>query len=351
VVPEYANGAHSLRLFGSASTPMLQVVPTLTAYDVNDRVILYGSGLIEGNGSYQFAGATVVDAADDPNNLDVYYSTGNSFQNGSVYINRTVLPTSGLGAVSVTTAGGTSAPLDLNFVRVTVPGTTLGDVAVDADGKLWISDYTNPGQLLRIEPGSGATLATIDYTAAFGTTYSYNYAGLQVLDAAMTLGSTNVPAGSLLMFNGYANTDRVIALNPATGQVLATLSFAGNHDLTAGLFDATSGKFFILEANGPGNRMLQINPATGALEAAITVPLTVNSHAGLAISPVSGNLWIGSYNSTTVVEITRTGTEVRRVDLASQGVNQNEISGLAFLPDGRLLVASTQGEVFRVSLP
>jgi DNA-binding beta-propeller fold protein YncE len=141
-----------------------------------------------------------------------------------------------------------------------------------------------------------------------------------------------------------------VALNPTTGAVVATLNLAGNYDLTAGVFDASSGKIFILE-NSPGNRMLQINPATGALEAAITVPLTINGWAGIAVSPVSGNLWIGSTAGNSVVEITRTGAEVRRIDLSSQGVNQSEISGLSFLPDGRLLVASTQGSVFRVVLP
>jgi ligand-binding sensor domain-containing protein len=286
----------------------------------------------------------------DAAHLDVYYNPSFSSQNGSVYIDRTALPVHGLGNVTLTTAGGTSAPLVLNELRVNVNGTYLGDVAVDADGKIWVTDYANPGKLQQIDPASGQILNTIDYTAAYGTTYTYNHAGLQVLGAAMTLGSTNVPAGSLLVFNGYVNPDRVIAVNPANGAVLATLTLAGNYDLTAGVYDASTGKIFITESS-PGNRMLQINAATGALEAAITVPINASSWAGLAISPLNGNLWIGAYGGTVVVEITRTGTEVRRVDLAAQGVNNNEISGLSFLPDGRLLVASTHGVVYRVDLP
>ena len=328
------------------------VVPKLTAFDVQDRVVLFGSGLIEGNGSYQFAGVRVDDTATDPNNIDVYYSTANSFQNGSVYINRAALAHHGLGTVTVATAGGTSAPLDLNAMRVDLAGSYIGDLAVDAAGNIWVTDYANPGKLQKIDPANGAVLSTIAYTDAFGTPYSYNYAGLQVLGAAMTLGGTSVAAGSLLLFNGYPNPDRVIALNPTTGLVLASLTLAGNYDLTAGVFDATSGSIFILENNGPGNRMLQINATTGALEAAITVPIAISTWSGIAVSPISGNLWIGSSSGgTVVVEITRTGAEVRRVDLASQGVNQGEISGLSFLPDGRLLVASTQGEVYRVTVP
>jgi hypothetical protein len=41
---------------------------------------------------------------------------------------------------------------------------------------------------------------------------------------------------------------------------------------------------------------------------------------------------------------------VRRLDLASQGVNEGEISGLAFAPDGSLRVASTNGVVYRITI-
>jgi hypothetical protein len=55
-----------------------------------------------------------------------------------------------------------------------------------------------------------------------------------------------------------------------------------------------------------------------------------------------------SSGGTGVVEVTKAGVEVRRVDLAAQGVNQGEISGLAFDLSGNLLVASTQGVVYKV---
>ena len=45
------------------------------------------------------------------------------------------------------------------MVRVTLDGTYPGDVAVNAAGKLWVSDYANPGQLLRIDPATGADAA------------------------------------------------------------------------------------------------------------------------------------------------------------------------------------------------
>jgi sugar lactone lactonase YvrE len=102
-------------------------------------------------------------------------------QNNSVYIQRAAIGQHGLGTVTVSTAGGTSAAFDLNVIRVDVAGTSLGDLAVDASGTLWVLDYGNPGKLQRIDRGTGAVLQSIDMTEAWGTPYTVNHAGLQVL--------------------------------------------------------------------------------------------------------------------------------------------------------------------------
>jgi uncharacterized protein YjiK len=284
--------------------------------------------------------------------VDVYY---NQDQNQRATFDLTTLPRFGLGPVTVTTAGGTSTPLALNVVRpgsATTAVGVLGDVASDpVSGALWVSDQANPGHLLRIDPATGAVLQTITLTSDFGTPYLFNLAGLQILPGALTLGATTVPAGSLLVFNGYASPDRVVAVDPTTGAVLATLPFVDNYDLTAGLYDVASGHLFITENNSPGNRIIELNPVTGAQIAAITVPLTVQSHAGLALDPGTGHLWLGSSSGgPQVVELTRTGTEVRRLDLRAQGLDQNEITGLAFDAAGTLYVSSTYGVIYRIDL-
>ena len=51
-----------------------------------------------------------------------------------------------------------------------------------------------------------------------------------------------------------------------------------------------------------------------------------------------------------MVELTRAGAEVRRVSVSLQGVPANTVSGLSFDASGALLVATTQGPVFRVNL-
>src|SRR6185437_15288931 len=131
-------------------------------------------------------------------------------------------------AASITTAGGTSASVSLNALR---PGSdsastgALGDLAVDASGKLWVTDTANPTHLLQIDPLTGATLKSIAFTDAIeGSTYGANYTGLQVASQATTLAGVSVPAGSLLIFSGYPNADRVVAINASTGALIASIT-------------------------------------------------------------------------------------------------------------------------------
>jgi len=110
-----------------------------------------------------------------------------------------------------------------------------------------------------------------------------------------------------------------------------------------------TGQLFVLSEQS--NAMIKIDPATGATVSQMALPLNVQSWAGLAIDPSDGNFWIGSYyGGTVLVKVDRGGTELQRVDLASQGIHSNTLSGLAFDADGALMVATTQGGVIEVSL-
>ena len=327
IIPGYANGAYSLQLFGSITQPLLQIVPTLERIDIQDRTVLFGSGFVEGTGDYAFSGAAVADSAALGNDIDV--SSDDAFQNASAYLNRDALPAYGAGNVSVSTAGGTSAPLLLNAMRVPVEGTNLGDVAIDpraaGSGAIWVSDMANPTWLRRIDPANGQTLQTIALSNAnFGSQYMGNYAGPQILGSGMTLGTTPVAAGSLLVFNGNPGPDRVTALDPATGSVIASLVLGVNHDLVGGTYDPGSGHLFVT-ANS--NQIVEIDPASGAQLAVITPPFNVQSWAGITTEPATGHLWLGAVNGgPRLVEyrIDATGvlTELRRIDTRSQGVDQ-----------------------------
>jgi hypothetical protein len=338
VVPAFANGAFTLQMLGASGQPLLQIVPTLSGYNVvgSTTLQLIGSALVEGNASYQFAGVTVTDTAPGGAGPDVFAD------NGRVNL---VEPVHGLGSVTVTTAGGTSAALSLNELH---PGlSSLGDVAFDAaSGQLWVVDANSPATISRIDMASGQVQQTIALPSA-SATHGF-FSGLQVVPA-MTLGATAVPAGSLLLFSGNPSPDRVIAIDPATGAAIATLTLAQNYDVTAGVYDAASGHLFVLDRRTNPNRIAEVNAATGAEIASFAAPFN-GGWAGLAIDPIGGNLWFGSDNSRSVAEITRSGTVLRTVDLTPQGIDNNEIAGLVFDTTGKLLVASTQGVVYRVTV-
>ncbi|MEY2842731.1 MAG: hypothetical protein RI920_768, partial [Pseudomonadota bacterium] len=371
IVPQYANGVYGLQLFGSASQPKLQIVPTVSSVDIQDRTVVFGSGFVEGQSSYSFAGANVSDVEADnaTNTIDVWYDQATSIQNGSAYLTRAALPTHGLGNVVVSTAGGRSAAYALETIRTTVIANDarLGDLAVAADGFIWVGDMgTAPGQLHKVNPATGQVVQSVSLNATdFGVAYTQNYLGLQITSGPMVLNGTAVPAGSLLVFNGYPNSDRVVAINikapvqagdPAVGAVLAKLTVSANYDLTSGVYDPASGLLLLTRGNGgTGSDVVAVNPATGAQVSSTTTALNVQSWSGMAIQPTTGHLWLGTLNGAAQVieySISATGvlTELRRVSLSSQGLNQNEISGLSFGPDGKLYVASTQGEIYKVDV-
>jgi len=279
-------------------------VPTIQTYDVSGPLYIYGSGFVEGSMTASFAGGEQKDTATNVQpspGADIYDWNGSD--NGTMRLEGE--PVHGFGPLTVTTAGGTSAPFALN--ELTQVFGNLRDVAFDPTTKsAWVSDLANPAKLHRIDLATGAELQSITLSDKdFGSGYM-SIAGLQITPEAFTLNGASIPVGSLLVFNGQPNPDWVTALNPADGTVISS-------------FNA---------------------PLWG-------------DEAGLAIDPVTGNLWMGSYNApdqSTLIEMTRTGTEVRRVNVASQGINDQEISGLAFDDTGKLLVSSTQGRIYRVTL-
>ena len=96
-----------------------------------------------------------------------------------------------------------------------------------------------------------------------------------------------------------------------------------------------------------------INPATGVLTGTFTAPFNIQSWSGLAIDPTTGHLWLGALNGGAALAEFQIGvggalTQLRTVNISSQGVNNNEISGLSFDPSGKLWIASTQGEIYKV---
>ncbi len=335
-LPGAFNGISTLHFVGSTATATVQIVPQLFAIDLNGQNTSHwvGLGFVEGNTTFAISGASVIDtsAGGGPN----IYASGGPDNN----VADLTLGNFGPGTASVTTAGGTSAPLPWKTVNTGLGASLFGTAFDAATGEFLVATST---EVKRINPATGALVASFALPGG-----NSGNIGLQILPTAMTLNGVSVPAGSLLVTNGVPNPDAVYAVNAQTGVLIASLSVGENIDSVGGLYDAASGHLFLLDENP--NDVVEINPTTGAVLNRYAVPFDVY-YGGIALNPANGHLFIGSSQTTLVVEMTTSGTVVKYYNLASQGLHGGELSGLAFDASGHLLVSSiNRGTISRFDL-
>ena len=151
----------------------------------------------------------------------------------------------------------------------------------------------SPGALRRLDLATGTELQSIASTVKDFVSTDLTVGGLQITDEAFTLNAVNIPVGSLLVFNGQPNTDRVIALDPTDGKVLGALALKCNYDTMAGLYDASSNHLFVLDRSQNPRKVLEIDPADGTVLASFNSPLW-GDEAGLAVAPNTGKLLVSS---------------------------------------------------------
>ena len=322
----------------------------MTAIDVNgtNTTQVSGRGFVEANNtSYNFPAASILDTS--PNTGPDVFSSG-------TLINLS-LPVAGAGNFTITTAGGTSAPISFNSVSPALAATVVDVAYNSAASELLVATTGAGGLIYRINPATGAQVGSF----AIPGQNSGNL-GLDITPVGFSMhdvtSNTNVaiPSGSLIVFNGVFNPDRIYALDPANGAILATLVLAGNFDIVGGAVTST-GRMFILDPNA--DRVREINPATGAEIVAGGFAAGMDITSGdIAIHPTTGNIWIASAATTTLREYTVAGVFVRSIDVSPQSVS-TELTGLAFRPNGAdfdVLASSNRGVVYvlpdpLVSLP
>ena len=361
-IPSYFNGVTQLGVIG-ANSITLQIVPVLTSANIiNTQTIrLFGTGLKEGSTvnpvTYNFAGGITTDTIGN---------SGPDVQNNVSGSDNTLVdlvePVHGFGTVTTTTTGGTSAPMTLNELD---PGDGfLRDVAMDpgTPGQMWIADNGSPAKLHLVNIATGTDVRAITLTSGGAPTTDFGstnfFGGMQIVpvtpggQTSLTLNGVAVPAGSILLFDGQTNPDRIIAVDPATGLILSTLVLGKNYDVTAGAYDPFSGNLYITDRTVIPTAIVGINPATGAEVANTRFNLPVNAgEAGLALDPAGdGSFWYGSDQSNNVYHLSAAGAVLKTDNLATQGIDDTEINGLSFDNSGRLLVASRLGVVYRVTV-
>jgi hypothetical protein len=340
VVPDFSNGVFPVWIAGAATGAAIQVVPVVASAAVagtgTPTVRLQGSGFVEGDGSvYTMGGVTLPDTSVSagPNVISV-----NFVENKAVDLTP---PVSGFGTVTVTTAGGTSAPIPWD---VLAPGQgDLVDIAfAAAAGEILVASSGTGAAIHRVDPATAALLGSFAIPGGNSTSL-----GLQILPAAIpSLGGSAVAAGNLLVTNGGASFDKIFAVNPTTGAVMATLDLGQNLNPVAGVFHQPTGHLFVLD-DSP-NEVVELDPATGGVVRRFTTPFDISS-GGLAVHPDTGNLWIGSSTSNSLAEVTPTGTLVRTVDLSQFG--DLDVSGLAFRNSTDIWASSTRGLVYLLPDP
>ena len=329
VVKDYYNGAFDLRVFGASHASLLQIVPVVISVDLrsNNFVQIDGGGFVEGDGAYTFSDQMIVDDNPSSSPIDVF----------GAGVHLSSLPPLGAGDLTVTTAGGTSAPATYNFINVNLG--RLYAVASDLDTGDLLVINSSDARIHRIDSTTGVDLGVV----ANGLGISFG--GLDVLDNAVSLNSTALPAGTLLVFN--ASTKDVHAIDPSDGTQLALLelSLLNPGSLIGGAYHAGRGSLFLLD--GSPNQVIEIDPDTGLELNRFSASVSL-SNGGIVVDPATGSLWVASDQANQLVELDPAdGSVLQTIDLTSQSITF-ELSGLAFDAEGNLLASSTRGAVYQI---
>ena len=233
----------------------------------------------------------------------------------------------------------------VSVVEEEIPELPLYDVAVDRAAGASVVNFVSNGRVVTRRP----TFPTPHEYALPGNRPS-TAVGLEVLTDPVTLAGVPVAAGMLLVTNGAVSPDTIYAVHPTTGQVLAALPLDDDYQSVGGTYHAASDSLFVFSS--ALNRMVRIDPATGhtvrwtdpqtgASEVGMTSPFaaaTAITHGDVTVHPLSGNLVVGADVSTVIYEVDMDGHVVRSLDLATYGLLEAGVTGLAFTHDNQLML-------------
>lgn len=182
-----------------------------------------------------------------------------------------------------------------------------------------------------------------------------NDVDLDIAAQSFRLKDSQIPQGSLLIFNGETAATEVYAVDPVSGALLARLDTAfGASHVVGGAYNPVSQTLWLLQDNvppaGTGNMVAQIDPVSGQVLSSFSLVTAQHNYSvsfgDLHINPYNGNLLLVSSIQNAMAEFDRSGTLLRLLPLPA-GVSN--ISGLAISADGTLLwLASTNGTVYEL---
>ncbi len=178
---------------------------------------------------------------------------------------------------------------------------------------------------------------------------SSNDYDLEFAPVPITLGTTLVPANTLIIMNGEDVPRRVYALDKNNGTVLASLPTTLT-DPVGMAYHPGRGTFFAVD--WVVDNIVEISPATGAVLATFSVnpvgaPLFGVFYGDIEVDQETGRLLVVSSDQSVVRVLTPTGALVEDVNVAGVGVTG--MSGIAWDDASQTAwISNTSGTVYQV---
>jgi hypothetical protein len=245
------------------------------------------------------------------------------------------------------------APVDTARAQLSV----LGQFNPSRAGALVSLDFDSSGNSVWVYQSFGNTLQRYTRTGTFVSEFARpgeraDDADITFAPEQFTLGTTPVPAGSLLFVNGERGTADVYAVNKSTGRVIASLAtaFGASHVVGITYHPVRNTLFLVadsLDARNPST-IAEINTRTGAVINRFgtgSADFTV-FYGDIGVSRTNGHLFLVSSVETRIREFMPTGRVVRDVVLPT---SVRSLSGIGFDDQRReAFLGSTIGIVWRV---
>ncbi|HJR45490.1 MAG TPA: calcium-binding protein [Actinomycetota bacterium] len=255
-----------------------------------------------------------------------------------------ILSTVGLIAVmTVAASGPASASRLVSSFDTGLP--RLVAIAVDGQSNSLLV-YEEFGETILEYSKAGAVVGDILRPGAASNDFD-----LDVAETGFTLGSGSVPAGGVLVANGDVSPPTLFGIDQV-GNVTGEVALTGT--LVGASHHAARGSVFAVDWSA--DMIREIDPAgTGTLISEFPVapsgsPLFDVYYGDVAVSALTGNLFVVSSNQSAVRELTPTGAFVQDYDLTALGITG--MSGIDIDPEtgDAWIVTIDSGQVYRVVL-
>jgi hypothetical protein len=247
-------------------------------------------------------------------------------------------------------AGGAGA--QLSIIESFDPGLgQLVSIGHDVDtGLVWVYGASDPD--IRSYTAAGVFVASLPRPGEGANDVDIDFAR-----ATLVLGTTAVPAGTLLFTNGETGTADVYGVATSSGSVLSTLNTAfGASHVVGGAHHVARGTLFLVQDRQTANAatdslVAELDPETGAVLGSFktdtVLPGYTVNFGDVDTSAVTGNLYVVSSDETSIAEFTPDGAFVQTHTLpdevgAPSGIAIDDTDCSAWLSD-------TSGDVWHLA--